>query len=151
VHLFALDSDDREPDGNSEGSAQARWLEAALASSTACFNVVYFHHPGYSSSMHGSSLTMRWPFESWGATVVFAGHDHVYERFKVGGIRHFTVGVSGAELYAFGTPLPESEVRFTGERGAVLATAREDGIAFQFFADDGCEIDTFNVPKACLQ
>jgi len=151
VHLFAVDSDDREPDGNSEVSAQARWLEAALASSTSCFNVVYFHHPAYSSSMHGSSLAMRWPFEGWGATVVFAGHDHVYERFKVGGIRQVTVGVSGAELYTFGTPLPESEARFTGERGAVLATAREDGISFQFFADDGCEIDGFSVPKTCLQ
>ena len=28
VHLFALDSDPREPDGNTEDSLQARWLEA---------------------------------------------------------------------------------------------------------------------------
>ena len=60
---------------------------------------------------------MRWPFESWGADVVFAGHDHVYERSKVGGIRHITVGLSGNEIYPFGAPIPESEVRFSTRRG----------------------------------
>ena len=151
VHLFAVDSDEREPDGNTEGSVQARWLESTLGSSSSCFDVVYFHHPGYSSGPHGSSPQMRWPFEAWGADVVFAGHDHVYERSKVGGIRHFTVGVSGNEIYPFGAPIPESEARFAGRHGALLATVGDDGISFQFFADDGREIDAFNSYKPCPQ
>jgi tartrate-resistant acid phosphatase type 5 len=151
VHLFALDSDPREPDGMTEDSVQARWLEATMTASSACFQVAYFHHPAYSSSMHGSTVAMRWPFESWGADAIFAGHDHVYERSRSGGIRHFTVGTSGAEAYGFSTPLPESEARFAGERGALLVTVREDGMWFQFFADDGREIDSFALYKACPQ
>ena len=92
---------------------------------------------------------MRWPFESWGADVVFAGHDHVYERSKVGGIRHITVGLSGNEIYPFSTPIPESEARFSARRGALLATAREDGISFQFFADDGAEVDSYTSLESC--
>jgi len=151
VHLFAVDSDDREPDGNSEDSAQARWLETALAASSSCFDVVYFHHPAYSSGPHGSTINMRWPFENWGADVVFAGHDHVYERSRVGGIRHFTIGLSGNEAYAFATPVPESEVRFSGQRGALLASVRDDGMTFQFFADDGREIDSYTAYGPCSQ
>ena len=149
VHLFAVDSDPREPDGNTEGSTQARWLQTALSASSSCFDVVYFHHPAYSSGFHGSYLAMRWPFETWGADVVFAGHDHVYERAKVGGIRHMTVGLSGNEIYPFNTPIPESEMRFSARRGALLATAREDGISFQFFSDDGAEIDSYGSFKSC--
>jgi predicted phosphodiesterase len=149
VHLFALDSDPREPDGTREDSVQARWLRAAMTASKSCFQVVYFHHPGYSSSMHGSNLDMRWPFEAWGADIVFAGHDHVYERSRVGGIRQITVGNSGNELYTFGTPVPESEVRYAGRRGALLATVREDELSTQFIADDGREIDTYTVYRPC--
>ena len=87
----------------------------------------------------------------WGADVVLAGHDHVYERFEVGGIRHVTVGVSGAETYLFGAPIAQSEARFTGERGALLVTVHRDGIWFQFFADDGSEIHSFASFKACSQ
>jgi hypothetical protein len=149
VHLFALDSDPREPDGITEGSAQARWLQGTMSSSSSCFDVAYFHHPAYSSGSHGSTPEMRWPFERWGADVVFAGHDHTYERLRVGGIRHFTVGISGASPYVFNAPLAESEVRFSARHGALLATAREDGIAFQFFTDDGIEVDAYGLFKPC--
>ena len=36
--------------------AQGRWLESALASSTAAFNVVYMHHCPYSSAAHGDQV-----------------------------------------------------------------------------------------------
>jgi tartrate-resistant acid phosphatase type 5 len=149
VHLFALDSDPREPDGSTEDSPQARWLEATLSTSSACLDVVYFHHSAYSSaSTHGSTVGMRWPFESWGADVVFAGHDHTYERVTIGGIQHITVGVSGAAPYAFAEAIPGSLRRFSGF-GALLATVREDGTSFQFFDDKGTEIDTYTSFKPC--
>jgi tartrate-resistant acid phosphatase type 5 len=148
VHLFALDSDPLEPDGNTEGSVQARWLEATLSTSSACLDVVYFHHTAYSSSWHGSSLELRWPFESWGADVIFAGHDHTYERVTIGAIQHITVGVSGAQLYPFGEPIAGSLKRFSGY-GALLATVREDGTSFQFFDDNGTEVDTYTSFKPC--
>ncbi len=148
VHLFALDSDPFEPDGNTEGSVQARWLEAALSSSSSCFDVVYFHHTAYSSSSHGSSLNMRWPFESWGADVVFAGHDHSYERVAVGGIHHITVGVSGNTPYPFTDPVPGLDAWLLG-LGALLATAREAGILFLFIDNTTTEIYTYTSFKPC--
>src|SRR5262249_53109845 len=54
VHLFALDSDRREPDGTDATSKQASWLHEHLSSSKSCFDIVYFHPPAYSSSRHGS-------------------------------------------------------------------------------------------------
>jgi hypothetical protein len=149
VHLFAVDSDPREPDGTTADSIQGQWLKAALASSTSCYDVVYFHHPAYSSGSHGSAFNMRWPFEAWGADVVFAGHDHTYERARVGGIRHFVVGVSGQEAYAFNTVVTESEVRVAGRKGALLVTVRDDGITYQFFTHDGSELDTSATFKPC--
>ncbi|HMN29556.1 MAG TPA: metallophosphoesterase, partial [Caldilineaceae bacterium] len=55
IHLFALDSDGSEPDGRDQNSLQADWLRKQLAASTACYNLVYFHHPPYSSGRHGSN------------------------------------------------------------------------------------------------
>ena len=93
--LFAIDSDPNEPDGVADDSAQAAWLENALANSTSCWNIVYFHHAPYSSGPHGSTASMQWPFEAWGADAVLAGHDHTYERLLVGSIPYFVNGIGG--------------------------------------------------------
>ncbi len=149
VHLFAVDSDPREPDGTSADSMQARWLEARLAQSTSCFKVVYFHHPAYSSSSHGSSFEMRWPFEQWGADVVLAGHDHVYERFEVGQIPYFTVGLGGASPYPFVSTLPESRAQFNADLGALRVTANRRGMIFEFIDATGALVESFQSRKRC--
>ncbi|HMI85671.1 MAG TPA: metallophosphoesterase [Polyangiaceae bacterium] len=149
VHLFAVDSDPREPDGTTADSVQARWLQASLARSTSCFNVVYFHHPAYSSGPHGSSFEMRWPFEAWGADVVLAGHDHVYERFEVGQIPYFTVGLGGGSPYTFVTTVPESRAQFNSDFGAMLVTANRRGMLFEFFDANGALVESFLSSKRC--
>jgi uncharacterized repeat protein (TIGR02543 family) len=81
VHFFVIDSDGREPDGNTSTSVQAQWLQAKLAASTLPWKVVVMHHPPYSSGdAHGSTPELQWPFEAWGASAVLSGHNHVYER-----------------------------------------------------------------------
>jgi hypothetical protein len=149
VHLFALDSDPREPDGTTADSVQARWLEARLAQSTSCFKIVYFHHPAYSSGPHGSSFDMRWPFEAWGADVVLAGHDHVYERFEVGEIPYFTVGLGGAAPYQFVTSLPETRTQYNLDFGAMLVTANRGGLHFEFIDANGTLVESFFSRKRC--
>jgi Calcineurin-like phosphoesterase len=149
VHLFALDSDPREPDGTTADSVQARWLQSRLSQSTSCFNIVYFHHPAYSSGPHGSSFDMRWPFEQWGADVVLYGHDHVYERFEVGQIPHFTVGLGGASPYSFVTTLPETRAQYNSDFGALRVTAHRRGIRFEFINAGGTLIDSFFFRKRC--
>jgi tartrate-resistant acid phosphatase type 5 len=59
---------------------QRIWLENELLLSDKPFNIVFLHHPPYSSGPHGDSEFIQWDFE--GVDVVFAGHDHVYERIR---------------------------------------------------------------------
>lgn len=61
-------------------SAEAKWLNAAATKSITPFNFVYFHHPPYSVSNHGSSTDLQWPYSDWKIDAVFSGHEHVYEK-----------------------------------------------------------------------
>jgi hypothetical protein len=150
VHLFAIDSIEVEPDGTSDTSVQAMWLKKQLAGSTACLDVVYFHYPPYSSgATHGSSFEMRWPFEAWGADVVMAGHDHIYERLEVGSIPYFIVGVGGASRYGFSTTLPESRKQFSDDFGAMRVTVDRTGARYEFFDASGHVVDSFAQRKSC--
>jgi hypothetical protein len=149
VHLFAVDSDGAEPDGTSATSVQGQWLQAALAASSSCFKLVYFHHPAYSSGDHGSTVGMQWPFEDWGADIVLAGHDHDYERLQVGGIPYFVTGLGGAGIYQFQTPLPESQARYNAMHGALFVHATAAGLDFEFINVNGEVMDTYSYPKSC--
>lgn len=150
VHLFALDSDAREPDGISADSRQAAWLKESLTSSKACFDVVYFHHPAYTTAAHGPTLAMRWPFRAWGAEVVLAGHDHTYERFLVDGIPYFVNGLGGEATYEFaGEPMPETQFRYNEQHGAMRVTASRTDVTYEFFTIDGQKRDSFTARANC--
>jgi tartrate-resistant acid phosphatase type 5 len=138
VHLFAIDSDIAyEPDGATPTSIQGAWLRTRLAASTARWQVVYMHHPPYSSAMHGSSAHMQWPYKEWGADVVFAGHDHSYERIQVDGVLYIVIGLGGRTRYAFNSPVTGSQFRFSEGFGAVLVDADPDRMRIRFFTTDG--------------
>jgi predicted phosphodiesterase len=98
VRFFALDSSYMDP-------KQIAWLEKELKGSTDEWKIAYFHHPLYSSAKgHGSTLALRDElaplFIRYNVSVVFAGHDHVYERTKPqDGIVYFVAG-SGGKLRA---------------------------------------------------
>jgi hypothetical protein len=149
VHFFVLDSDSREPDGILSSSIQAAWLQTQLANSTSPWDVVYFHHPPYSSGHeHGSSTEMQWPFQAWGADVVLSGHSHNYERVIFNGFPYFVVGLGGANLHAFTTPVPGSEVRYNGDYGALLVEASPAYMTFQLITVTGVVIDTYTLGTA---
>ena len=94
VRFFALESSYLDP-------TQLQWLERELQNSREDWTIPYFHHPLYSSGdRHGSDLSKRKALEplflKYGVTVVFSGHDHVYERvMPQQGITYFVVGSSG--------------------------------------------------------
>jgi hypothetical protein len=154
LRLYALDSHSTEPDGVAADSAQANWLRDALATSDACFDVVYFHHPPYSSGQHGSSEHMRWPFTVWGADAVLAGHDHIYERLEADGIPYFVNGLGGRSLYGFPNvgelpPGVTSVVRYAEDYGAMLVTLTASGLTSQFYNANGTLIDQYELEKDC--
>lgn len=147
VRFFALDSDPSEPDGTDNMSVQAAWLQVRLAATTEPWKIVYFHHPPYSSSLvHGSSLYMRWDFQAWGADAVLAGHDHTYERVDVNGLPYFVNGLGGQDIYAFGSPIIGSQVRYNTQFGAMLVDATAAQITFQFIDTANNVADTFTLP-----
>lgn len=80
---------------------QMNWLDNSLRSSKAIWKIAVFHHPIYSSAKkHGSNSKLQKQleplFKIHNVQVVFAGHDHVYERIRPQqGIQHFVTGGAG--------------------------------------------------------
>lgn len=147
VHLFALDSDRAEPDGNRADSTQARWLQETMSASSHPWQLVYMHHPPWSSGDHGSSKHMRWPFAEWGADVVMAGHDHHYERIERDGIVYFVNGLGGnPHRYPVNDPVGGSEVQFRDAHGAMLVEATDETLILRFITADGREVDRRELP-----
>lgn len=134
IHFFAVDSSRLEPDGSTKDSPQALWLQTQLRASTAAWQIVYFHHPPYSSGDHGSTERMRWPFREWGADVVLTGHDHNYERLLVDGLPYFVNGLGGKSIRGFGTAVSGSQFRFNGDYGAMLGRANTDTLVLEFYS-----------------
>jgi 3',5'-cyclic AMP phosphodiesterase CpdA len=140
-HAISLDSQA----AMSPGSAQYQWLEADLTASSARCTVAYWHRPLFSSgARNGSTPAVR---DLWrllyarGVDVVLSGHEHVYERFApqdpdgradaTRGIRQFTVGTGGSELYPFNAPLPNSEAR-ASVHGVLKLSLTTTGYSWEF-------------------
>jgi hypothetical protein len=145
IDFFALDSDTAEPDGIGQSSIQAEWLQTKLAASTAVWKIIFFHHSPYSSGYNGPVTYMRWPFQEWGADLVLSGHDHDYERLQVNDLLYIVQGLSGGQLYPLGEKVPESQFRFAGEYGALLAEATPDSISITFITIQGEVIDKYTL------
>lgn len=140
------------------GSAQAAWLRETLAANPTRCTLAYWHHPVFSSGPNGNSGVMRdiWRIlQEAGADVVIASHDHLYERFAPQdadgrydgerGLRQFTVGTGGAQIYEVKALKANSEVR--GRVHGVLKLTLKAAsygwvfvpIADQSFVDSGTE------------
>jgi predicted MPP superfamily phosphohydrolase len=94
VRFFALETDYLRPQ-------QVTWFEQEISKSDEKWKIPYFHHPLYSSGgRHGGQAEIATVLEplflNYGVSVVFAGHDHFYERIKPQkGIVHFVTGSGG--------------------------------------------------------
>ncbi|MEJ2204146.1 MAG: metallophosphoesterase, partial [Gemmatimonadota bacterium] len=128
------------------GSPQEQWLRADLAANPTACTLAYWHKPRFSSGdNHGSSSG---PVPLWEALyehhveIVLNGHDHLYERFAPQtpdgtadpdhGIRQFTVGTGGGQLYDFGTPLPNSEARNNVAHGVLKLVLSPGSYQWEF-------------------
>jgi 3',5'-cyclic AMP phosphodiesterase CpdA len=86
-------------------SPQYKWFAEDLRkSSDYKWKIVFIHEPFYSSGKHGGNMHQRRVlgplFEKGGVTLVFSGHDHLYERTKnIKGVTYIVTGGGGAHLY----------------------------------------------------
>jgi tartrate-resistant acid phosphatase type 5 len=151
IHFFAVDADGHEPDGNDVGSVQANWLHDAMAKSTSCFNIVFFHQPPFSSGPpEFVEPRMSWPFREWGADLVLSGHQHQYERLIIDGIPYVIDGLGGAlNRFKFEAPAPGSLVRYNDQFGALFAEVTDNQIYFRFRNVQNDVIDAFTIDKVC--
>jgi hypothetical protein len=146
-HIVALNSVCWEVGGCGAKSPQATWLAADLeAHTSAVCTLAYFHHPRFSSGLHGNLDLMQTLWDvlyAGGADVVLNGHDHHYERFApqdpqgvadpVRGIREFIAGTGGRSLYPFlGPPLANTEVRSALAHGVLELTLHAASYDWEF-------------------
>ncbi len=142
VRFFALDSNYMDP-------KQVDWLQKQLQSAgNDDWKVCFFHHPLYSSARkHGPATDLRLLLEpifiKYGVNVVFAGHEHVYERIQPqNGIYYFTEGSSG-QLRAGG--LDRSSITangFDSDRAFLLVEVAGDQMYFEAVSRLGKVVDS---------
>jgi hypothetical protein len=146
VRLFALDT-------NYVDQKQIQWLDKELAASGSDWKIAFFHHPLYSSgATHGSADLQRGLLEpvflKYGVNVVFAGHEHFYERVKPQkGVAYFTIG-SSAKLRR--GDLRKSELTAYGNDSAyafMLVEIAGDELYFQAISEKGQTLDTGSVKR----
>ncbi|MDP9266593.1 MAG: metallophosphoesterase [Chloroflexota bacterium] len=135
------------------GSPQERWLREDLARSQARCTLAYWHHPLFSSGLHGGEPALRpmWQALVDGrADVVLSGHDHDYERFapqdadgrgSPEGVREFVVGTGGRSLYPVSARAPNSEAVLADVYGVLQLTLAPNAYAWSFIATDERVLD----------
>ena len=141
VRFFALDSNYMSPE-------QLEWLDKELSASGSDWKIAFFHHPMYSTGgRHGSDLRLREELEprfvKYGVDVVFAGHEHFYERLHPQkGIYHFVSG-AGAKLRSGdleGGPIHAKG--FDAGYHFMLIELTDEQMHFQVLSEQGRTVDS---------
>ena len=147
VRFFALDSNYMSRD-------QIEWLEKELAASGSDWKIAFFHHPLYSSGgRHGSEVDLRQILEPMflkhGVNVVFAGHEHFYERLKPQkGIHYFTAGGSAKLRAGDIQRTGMTEVGFDSDNSYMLVEIAGDVMNFQTLSRPGRRVDAGSISRS---
>lgn len=149
-HLVVINSNCLLISGCQSGSPQEQWLRSDLAAHPALCTLAYWHHPRFSSGLHGDSLEMQPLWQAlydYHAEVVLSGHDHDYERFApqdptgapdaAQGLREFVVGTGGRSQYVWQTVKPNSEVRNNTAFGVLKLFLYATGYRWEFVPEAG--------------
>jgi hypothetical protein len=146
VRFFVLDT-------NVLDAQQLRWFEAALTQSQEPWRIAYFHHPLYGNAgRHGASVDLRVLLEpllvKHGITVVFSGHDHIYERLKPQkGIHYFVAGSGGKLRKGDLVPTASTAAGFDQEQAFLIAEVAADDMHFQAISRTGATVDSGTIPR----
>lgn len=142
VRFYALESTYMTPE-------QVTWITDELKNTNDDWKIPFFHHPLYSSARaHGSTEALRASLEPlfirYNVSVVFSGHDHVYERTKPqNGIVYFVCG-SGGKLRAgdLDTRSQLTAKGFDTDLAFLAAEIEGDNMVFQVISRAGKVVDS---------
>lgn len=135
-------------DTNVLDRAQLAWFETTLKDSQEEWKICYFHHPLYSDGRrHGPNVELRVALEPllvrYGVTVVFAGHEHVYERLRPQkGITHFIAGSSGQLRRGGIAPSGDTAAAFDQDQTFMLVEIAGASMFFQAISRTGRVVDS---------
>ena len=147
VRLFALDS-------NYMTREQLAWIEKELANSDSPWKIAFFHHPLYSSGgRHGSEVDLREQLEplflKHGVNVVFAGHEHFYERIHPQkGIYYFTAGGSAKLRSGNIQKGTLTAAGFDTDLSYMLVEVAGDVMHFQTLSRTGKRVDSGSITRS---
>jgi hypothetical protein len=142
AEFFALDS-------NYMDEEQLAWLRSALSDSDADWKIAFMHHPPYSSgAFHGSETDLRELLEplfiEYGVRVVFAGHEHFYERIQPQREVYYFISGSASRLrpgnIRGGTSLTASG--FDADLSFMLVEIAGDRLHFETISRTGKLVDS---------
>jgi hypothetical protein len=145
--FFVLDSTYMPP-------PQIEWLQKELEGNDKKWKIAYFHHPIYSSGeRHGSEMDLRALVEPLflknGVDVVFAGHEHFYERLKPqSGIYYFVQG--GAAKLRRGNIRDNSAMTAKGfdtDNSFTIVEIEGDQMFFETISRRGAVVDSGVIPR----
>ena len=145
-------------------SPQATWLAADLASHHQACTLAYWHHPRFSTGLHGSDSRTKalWQIlTDHHADLVLAAHEHGYERFaplaadgtpNAAGMASFVVGTGGQAVHPPTETTGEagrrrqagadgSEKRIDSTFGALLLDLNPTSYSYQFVTTTGAVAD----------
>jgi len=146
VRFFALDS-------TYMSREQLGWLERELSSADERWKICFFHHPMYSSgARHGSDIELRQVLEPLfvrhHVNVVFAGHDHIYERINPQqGIYYFISGAAGQLRSENVRPTGLTAKAFMRDRHFMLVEVEADQLRFEAVSRTGEVVDSGILPR----
>src|SRR5215213_3428682 len=146
AHFVALDSELYHADSGARAELQKAFLERDLAATGKRWKVAFLHRSPYSSSRHGGDKKVRQDLEPiftrHNVDLVFAGHDHVYERtIPIKGVTYVVSGGGGRRLY------PAGKGRLTAcsrsAHHAVLVRVDGGRLSLEVVEPDGTVFDRF--------
>ena len=138
---------------------QYRWLREDLQQHQSKCQLVYWHHPRFSSGQNGGFPELDIMRDVWqllydfNVDVVVNGHDHLYEVFAEQnpngfpepgrGIREFIVGTGGAPSYRFVANKPNSQRQITNRYAVIRFTLLADSYQWSLLeAPNGGVLDS---------
>ncbi len=140
-------------DNYEAGSPQYTFIDNAITTARAAgldWVIPFFHKPPFSNGRHGDNDTVKRHlvplFEQHQIKLVFAGHEHNYQRTnEINGVTYIVTGGGGQLLYPVsgGGNIAESKFAWHFVRASVNGTQ----ITFEAINNTGAVIDTHTITK----
>lgn len=148
VHLFMLDSDNREMDGNSITSNQHDWFAEAVSLSDMPWKIACMHHSPYTSyaAYAPGSAVMEWDFAGL-VDLVISGNSHVYERFLIDDLTYVVDSLGGGDRRTVPATYPYREASYTDDWGSLFLDITESSLKGRLYNTSQVVCDDFELTK----